>query len=131
MRENDKKRMRVLIVEDEEDILNLYTEYLSSRGHRVVSCSRNANNIVSNFVKCEPDICLIDDIVGGKSTGINAATQILEKRPPTPILFTTAYESIKTELPKHHDLDHKNIQVLLKPAKLFQIEDLMLDMVNN
>lgn len=59
------------------------------------------------------------------------ATQILGKKPSTTILFTTAYESIKTELPKHHDLNHKNIQVLLKPAKLFQIEDLMLDMVNN
>jgi len=131
MRNNSKKRMRVLIVEDEEDILNLYAEYLSSRGHRVVSCSRDAKNIVSNFVKCEPDICLIDDIIGGKSTGINAATQILEKRPSTPILFTTAYESIKRELPKHHDLDHKNIQVMLKPSKLFQIEDVMLHMVNN
>jgi len=34
-------------------------------------------------------------------------------------------------LPKHHDLDHKNIRVMLKPSKLFQIEDVMLHMVNN
>ena len=49
-----------MIVEDEEDILNLYTEYLSQKGHDVVSSSQDANNIVTDFEKCKPDICLID-----------------------------------------------------------------------
>jgi hypothetical protein len=70
-------------------------------------------------------------MVGGKCAGINAATEILDKSPSTPILFTTAYESIRSELPKHHELEDKNIRVLMKPAKLFEIEKSMLDMINN
>ena len=120
-----------MIIEDEEDILNLYRDYLSIRGHNVVLCSQSANNIITNFEKYEPDICLIDHMVGGKGIGIDIATQILENSPSTPILFITAYESMMTELPKHDEFEGKNIRVLIKPARLSEIEDCMLDMVNN
>jgi DNA-binding NtrC family response regulator len=131
MSDKGKKTMKVMIVEDEEDILNLYTDFLSNRGYNVVSHSEDTNNIVTNFEKSEPDICLIDYMIGGKCAGINIATEILEKSPSTPILFTTAYESIRTELPRHHEFEDKNIRVLMKPARLYDIEKSMLDMVNN
>ncbi len=120
-----------MIVEDEVDILNLYRNYLSKRGHNVVSCSQDTNNIVTKFEKSGPDICLIDYLVRGKCTGIDAATQILERSPLTPILFTTAYESIRSELPKHHEFEDKNIRVMMKPSRLHDIENSMLDMINN
>jgi DNA-binding NtrC family response regulator len=131
MIDKGKKRLKVMIIEEEEDILTLYRDYLSIRGHNVVSCSLNSNNIITNFEKCEPDICLIDPILRGKGIGIDAAAQILENSPSTPILFTTAYESLKSELPKHHEFEDKNIQVLMKPARLSEIEDSMLSMVHN
>jgi len=34
------------------------------------------------------------------------------------------------ELPKHHEFDYKNIRVLIKPARLVEIEKSLLDMVN-
>ena len=120
-----------MIVEDEEDILNLYRDYLSNRGHDVVSCSEDTNNIITNFEKCKPDICLMDHMVGGRGVGIDAAAQILEKSPSTPILFITAYESMKSELPRHHEFDDRNVQVLMKPARLSELEEYMLNMVNN
>jgi DNA-binding response OmpR family regulator len=126
-----KRKMKVMIVEDEEDILNLYRDYLSSRGHEVVSCSQHANNIITNFEKYKPDFCLIDHMVGGRGIGIDTATKILEKSPSTPILFITAYESMMSELPKHHEFDDKNIRVLLKPARLSEIENSMLNMSFN
>ena len=46
-----------------------------------------------------------------------------------PILFMTAYESIRDELPKNPELRNKNIQILMKPARLSQIEDTLLQMV--
>jgi len=130
MEHRSKNRLRVMIVEDEEDILNLYTEYLSQRGHNVVASSNNTSNVVTDCEKCQPDICLLDDILAGTSTGIEAATQILENRPSMPILFTTAHESLRSELPKHHQFDNKNVQVLVKPARLAEIENSMLGMVN-
>lgn len=129
MSDNEKRRMKVMIIEDEEDILNLYRDFLSNRGHDVVSCCLSVNNVEMNFERCEPDICLIDHIIGGKDIGIDAATQILRKKASMPILFMTAYESIRDELPKNPELRNKNIQILMKPARLSQIEDTLLQMV--
>ena len=124
-----KNRLRVMIVEDEEDILNLYTEYLSQRGHDVVASSNNTSNVVTDCEKCQPDICLVDHILAGSSTGIDAALQILRLNPLMPILFTTAYESLSNELPKYHEFDDKNVRILMKPARLTEIEKSMLAMV--
>ena len=112
-----------MIIEDEEDILFLYRDFLSNRGHNVVSCCLNANEVEMNFETCAPDICLIDYIIGGKAIGIDVATQILERKPSMPILFMTAYESIRDELAKHSQLKNKNIQVLMKPSMLLEIEN--------
>jgi len=120
-----------MILEDEEDILDLYRDYLSLRGHEVVSCSRRADNIISYFEKYKPDFCLIDHMVGGKGIGIDVAKKILETSPLTPILFITGYESMKWELPNHHEFDGKNVRVMMKPAKLFEIENTMLNMLSS
>ena len=119
-----------MIIEDEEDILTLYRDYLSQRGHNVVSSSLDAGNVLINFEKSNPDICLIDYVVQGKATGLEAAAKILQKSPSTPILITTAFESINKELPKHPEFTDKRIRVLMKPARLLEIENSILDMVN-
>jgi hypothetical protein len=81
MSEEKNRKTKVMIIEDEEDILVLFRDYLSSRGHHVVCCCRSANHVVTDFEKSEPDICLIDYILGGKSNGIDAAIEILKKSP--------------------------------------------------
>ena len=118
-----------MIIEDEEDILFLYRDFLSNKGYNVVSCCLNANDVEMNFEKCNPDICLIDYIIGGTGIGIDAATQILKRKSSMPILFMTGYESIRDELSRHSQLKNKNIQVLMKPSKLSDIENALLQMV--
>jgi DNA-binding NtrC family response regulator len=130
MSEHKNRKTKVMIIEDEEDILTLFNDYLSSRGHHVVCCCRNANHIVTNFETSEPDICLIDYILGGKSNGIDAAIQILKKSPLMPVLFVTAHESMAKELHKHPTLEGKNIQVLMKPVRMHELEDSMLSILN-
>ncbi len=119
-----------MIIEDEEDILYLYRDYISRLGHDVVSCFFNADNIMNSFEKNEPDICLIDYILRGKINGIDAAVKILDKCPLMPILFITAYKSLSSELSKHPKLRDKNIEVLVKPVRLLEIENTMLRVVN-
>jgi CheY-like chemotaxis protein len=113
MQIQNKKSLKMMVIEDEEDIMNLYVEYFSKRGFNVASSSDNANNIVAECEKCQPDICLLDHILEQRSTGIGAAIQILAHTPSMPILFITAYESLRNELPLHHELDNKNIQILV------------------
>jgi CheY-like chemotaxis protein len=77
----NKRKLKVMIIEDEQDILVLLRDYLSGQGHEVVSCYLDANNILTDFNKNQPDICLIDYKLPGNKNGIEAAIEILNKHP--------------------------------------------------
>lgn len=129
--ENQKKRkLKVLIIEDEQDLLALFRDYLSGQGHEVVSCYLNANNILRDFEKNKPDICLIDYALPGDKNGIDAAIEIVSRYPSMPILFITGHESKREDLLKHPMLQDKNVETLVKPVKLLQLEFAVLDIVN-
>jgi DNA-binding NtrC family response regulator len=125
MTEMEKKPLKVLIAEDEDDILTLYRDYFSARGHIVVSSSITGNDVMGDFEKTMPDICLIDYRLVGNTNGIDAAMKILNKYPSTPILIITGYGHVSEELRTHPELVGKNIEVLLKPVKMTKIEDAM------
>lgn len=128
---NQKKRkLKVLIIEDEQDLLALFRDYLSGQGHEVVSCYLNANNILRDFEKNKPDICLIDYALPGDKNGIDAAIEIVSRYPSMPILFITGHESKREDLLKHPMLQDKNVETLVKPVKLLQLEFAVLDIVN-
>lgn len=128
---NQKKRkLKVLIIEDEQDLLALFRDYLSGQGHEVVSCYLNANNILRDFEKNKPDICLIDYALPGDKNGIDAAIEIVSKYPSMPILFITGHESKREDLLKHPMLQDKNVEILVKPVKLLQLEFAVLDIVS-
>jgi DNA-binding NtrC family response regulator len=130
MRKQEKRKLKVLIVEDEQDILTLFTEYLSDQGHQVVSCYLNANDILRDFEKNKPDVCLIDYALPGDKNGIDGAVDIFSKDPSMPVLFITGHESKKEDLLKHPILRDKNIEFLVKPVRLHQLEIAVLDIVN-
>lgn len=119
-----------MMLEDDEDILTLYNDYLSSKGHQVVNKYKSANNILEDIDKECPDIFLIDYRLPGNKNGIEIAVEILNKFPSANILFITAYELLDRELLDNRIFDGKNIQVLLKPIKLHEIENSMVKLVN-
>lgn len=100
MVETIKKRLKIMIVEDEEDILLLYNDYLCSNGHQVVNRYLNSELIISELEKEPADVYLIDYRLPGNKNGIDLAIEILNKFPSAPILFITAYEPLFLELPK-------------------------------
>jgi DNA-binding NtrC family response regulator len=130
MRNQKKRKLKVLIIEDEQDLLTLFRDYLSAQGHEVVSCYLNANNILTDFEKNKPDICLIDYALPGDKNGIDAAIEIVSKYPSMPILFITGHESKREDLLKHPMLQDKNVEILVKPVKLLELECAVLDIVN-
>lgn len=130
MEEAIKKRLKILIVEDEEDNLLLYNDYLSSRGHQVVNRYLNSDAIIPELQKELPDVYLIDYRLPGNKNGIDLAIEVLDRFPSTFILFITAYEPLLQEISKNDIFHNKNIRVLLKPVKLDEIEKSMLDLVN-
>lgn len=58
-----RRSLKIMIVEDEEDILILYDDFLSHRGHKVVSEYPNIDSIMSVLERETPDIFLIDYVL--------------------------------------------------------------------
>jgi DNA-binding NtrC family response regulator len=124
------KTYTIMILDDEEDILNLYSDYLSSRGHRVLKTYVNADTILDDIDIEFPDLYIIDYRLLGNMNGIEVAIEILKKFPSACIVFITGVELLDQEIVKHDIFTDKNIDVLLKPVKLYQIQDSLLTLLN-
>jgi DNA-binding NtrC family response regulator len=124
------KRLKIMIIEDEEDILILYNDYLISKGHQVINKYLSADSIITDIEKETPDVYLIDYRLPGNKNGIDVAIEILSRYPSAFIVFITAFELLDREITKHSIFYDKNIDVLIKPIKLNEIEKSMLDLVN-
>ncbi|MGB8574181.1 MAG: response regulator [Nitrososphaeraceae archaeon] len=130
MAKKEKKHLSIMIIEDEQDILLLYKDYLLSRGHNVVATSTTANEILSDYDRIRPDVAIIDYKLPSDKNGLDAALQILNKYPSAAILIVTAYETVTKEITKMPLLDNKRVEVLIKPLRLAQLENSIIDIAN-
>ena len=124
------KTYTIMILDDEEDILALYHDYLSSKGHRIIHTYVNADNILQDIdIEC-PDAYIIDYRLLGNMNGIEVAIEILKKFPLACIVFITAVELLDQEISKHDIFSDKNIDVLIKPVKLNEIQDSLTNLIS-
>jgi len=130
MTKRGRKQFNIMIIEDEQDILLLYKDYLLSRGHKIVATSTTANEILSDYDRIQPDVAIIDYKLPNNKNGIDAAIQILDKYPSAAILIVTAYETVKKEIAKRSLFDNQRVKVLIKPLRLAQLETSIVDIVN-
>ena len=125
------KTLTIMILNDEEDILTLYNDYLSRKGHRVIRTYVNSETIIDDIDIERPDAYIIDYRLPGNRNGIEIASEILKKFPSSCIMFLTAFEFLDHEISKHDIFFDKNIEILIKPVKLRQIEDSLLNLTSN
>ena len=130
MPKKEKKQFSIMIIEDEQDILLLYKDYLLSKGHNVVATSTTANEIMLDYDRIRPDIAIIDYKLPADKNGIDAAIQIIEKYPSAAILIVTAYETVTKEIAKISLFDNKRVEVLIKPLRLAHLESSIANIVN-
>ena len=130
MTKREKKQFNIMIIEDEQDILLLYKDYLLSRGHKIVATSTTADEILSDYDRIQPDVAIIDYKLPNNKNGIDASIQILDKYPSAAILIVTAYETVKKEIAKRSLFDNKRVEVLIKPLRLAQLESSIVDIVS-
>jgi DNA-binding response OmpR family regulator len=130
MVKKEKKHLSIMIIEDEQDILLLYKDYLLSRGYNVVATSTTANEILSDYDRIRPDVAIIDYKLPNDKNGLEAALQILNKYPSAAILIVTAYETVTKEITKMPLLDNKRLEVLIKPLRLAQLENSIISIAN-
>ena len=130
MTKKEKKQLSIMIIEDEQDILLLYKDYLLSKGHKVLATSTTANEIMPDYDRIKPDIAIIDYKLPSEKNGLDAAIQILNKYPSAAILIVTAYDTVKKEIAMNSFFDDKRVEILIKPLRLALLESSIINVVN-
>lgn len=82
--------MKILIVDDDQNILRLYKEELEEDGYLVVTAS-NGKEAMEQFEKEAPDLVTLDILLPDVD-GIKLLRQMKEKRPRLPVIMSTAYD---------------------------------------
>ena len=82
--------MKILIVDDDQNILRLYKEELEDEGYIIVTAS-NGQEAIEMFDKEDPDLVTLD-ILLPDIDGIKLLRQMKEKKPRLPIIMSTAYD---------------------------------------
>jgi CheY-like chemotaxis protein len=116
---NRGKRI-VAVVEDEEDLLSIYSSYLKSRGYGSVFTFLNGEDFVEAVAggRIFPDFVLVDYRLPGKN-GIETGKGAAAIRPGIKIIVTTADDSVRDEA------NSMGFQFLLKPFSLASLSQMM------
>ena len=124
------KNIKIMIIEDELDILLLYKDYLNNKGFSVLATSTTANEALKDYENFYPNLIILDYNLPGKTNGLEASRQILKKNPYVPIIIVTAFDTVKTELSQDQFFTDKHIILLLKPIKLNILEHNIKSLLN-
>ncbi len=85
----------VLVVEDESIVSKDIQQSLKKLGYNVVGAASTGEQAVKLAIETTPDIILMDIMLKGEMTGIEAATQVRAET-NIPVIFLTAYADEST-----------------------------------
>lgn len=115
------KVQTIMIIEDEEDVLAVYRDFLERKGYKIEVSAPTANEILRDYESYRPDLVILDYRLPGSMNGLQAAEKILRNHPSARILIVTAFEEVKKELAKNRFFDGKQISALIKPVQLVHL----------
>ncbi len=115
---------RVVVVDDQEFIRELYKDFLESKGITVFA-ARDGDEAVRVFksMKNRPDAIIMDHRMPGKD-GIETTREILRIDPRVPIIFSSADESVREDA-----LAAGAVSFWSKPFPISLLMNAMLDIV--
>jgi DNA-binding response OmpR family regulator len=117
----DDSRKHILVVNDTQEILELFREILEEEGYRV-SLYSSAFNDVYQIAALDPDLVIIDLMIGGESQGwqLLQKMKMARETADVPVVVCTAAVTLARDLEGH--LRSKNVGLVLKP---FDIDELV------
>ncbi|MDW0199762.1 MAG: response regulator [Nitrososphaeraceae archaeon] len=128
--EKSPEKLKIMIVQGDEDNMTLYSDFLSRRGYHVIARYTKGDDILTDVEKEPPDVFVLNSRLPGNKSGTEVATEILDIYPSAPILFITADYGQPVQVKKHPKLRDKKVEILIKPVKLEQVENTILNLVN-
>jgi DNA-binding NarL/FixJ family response regulator len=118
-------RRKVMIIEDDLDLLILYKDYLMKSGCDVIATSSTAEEILVDYRAYRPDYVILDYKLPGAMNGLRAAGEILHIDPNAKIIILTAFSDAKKELEEKPHFKGKDIKIILKPIQMSQLKGLV------
>ncbi len=116
---------RVLVIDDEDFIRDLYKDVFESRGLTVFSAPSGEEGVrVFQTLSYKPDIIVMDHRMPGKD-GIETTKEILRMDPSVPIIFSSADESVRDQA-----LAAGAISFWAKPFPVGMLVNAMIDIVD-
>jgi DNA-binding LytR/AlgR family response regulator len=85
-------RKEIILVEDEKELAENYSEILEELGYNVLAIFDNSLNTLDYLTVKQADLILIDIKIKGEKDGI-ALAKIIHRDYGIPVIFTTAYSS--------------------------------------
>jgi DNA-binding response OmpR family regulator len=86
---------KILVVDDEENIRELYRDELAEEGYQV-ELADNGLHALLKFESFQPDLVTLDVMMPGMD-GIEVLRRIREKNPSIPVLLLTAFGEFKQD----------------------------------
>ncbi|HWV36686.1 MAG TPA: response regulator [Thermomicrobiales bacterium] len=117
----DDDKRHILVINDTQEILELFRELLEDEGYRV-TLSSFAMQEIRDVVALAPDLVILDFIIGGEAHGWQMLQKMKMNRATAtiPVIVCTAALQLVREIEGH--LRAKDVLVVLKP---FDIDDLL------
>ena len=82
----NKKAARILIVEDVANVATVLKARLEAFGYEICDVVNTGQKAIDRAIRCQPDLVLMDIMLEGAMTGIEAATEI-QKKVSVPIIY--------------------------------------------
>ena len=106
----------VIVIDDDEDTVRLFSEFLEEKGINVVGSGHDGVTAIKLYKEKKPDIVLID-IMMPNGSGFYAIKKIQEINSKAKIIAVSGDSSYSTE----EKLGKLNIPLIQKPFKMEQI----------
>lgn len=122
-----EKKAKVLIVEDETITAMGIKKDLEKHGNILTNIVSNAVDAVIAAEKEKPDLILMDIMLKGQLSGIDAA-QIITRRYNIPIIYITAYQDDETYLNAYQT---NPLKIIGKPYSKSELLDIVSEALVN
>lgn len=106
----------VIVIDDDEDTVRLFTEFLEENGINVIGNGFNGSTAVKLFKETKPDVVLID-LNMPNGSGFYAIKKIQDIEPKARIIAVSADSDYTTE----EKLEKLNIPLIQKPFKMDKV----------
>jgi CheY-like chemotaxis protein len=102
---NTQRPLRVLLVDDDADVLVMLQAVLTSRNLDVVGLATNGEDAERVAAAIAPDVAVVDYMMPG-ITGLETAERIKALRPQCVVVIFSALAELAAEAEAHPHVDH-------------------------